>query len=130
MICKSLFCNREIIDEHGSREYCNNNNRCKNKHHAAIKKQELLRYREEESFKLRREVAINKLRILCKDRKVIEIPFTEFEMMSLDLTEPFFKQPRAESERIFYNFFFEEFKLRYSVMSEMIRIVRYKKMYV
>lgn len=130
MKCKSLFCNREIIDEHGSREYCNNNNRCKNKHHAAIKKQELLRYREEESFKLRREVAINKLRILCKDRKEIEIPFTEFEMMNLDLTEPFF-EPRYRQYTSYYcYFFFDEFKLRFSKLSEMIRIVRCKKMYV
>ena len=91
MKCKSLFCNREIIDEHGSREYCNNNNRCKNKHHAAIKKEELLRYREEESFKLRNEFAIKCFtQLLFKIKKTRFMIFKEFELLNLNLNDDIF----------------------------------------
>ena len=112
MKCRSVFCNKEIIDEQGSRRYCNNNNKCKNKHHAAITKQELLRYREEESFKLRSEFAIKCLNQLCKFKKNRRMRFEEFEFIKLDLNDDiFFKTGFGE---YIYNYKIDSYSIFHS----------------
>lgn len=123
MICRSMFCQNELGDDvQGSRKYCDKNNKCKNKHHASIKKEELLRYREEESFKLRREFAIQCLSQLCQIETYRDMPIEEFEMMNFDLSDGIFSLTDCSDDII--EFTIDQYIIFYSVMDGWIHIYK------
>lgn len=122
LYCKYENCRRSLGEKYKTRKYCNNNDKCKNAHHAAKTKQELNKFRDEHSFNIRRDHAITCLNKLCKREAFRDMPIEEFEMMNFDLSDGIFLF--ADSKVDIVEFTIDQYIIFYSFRDSWIYIYK------
>ena len=122
--CKNIFCDRVLYNVSDSRKFCDNNNKCKNDFHNALRKEKAEFADKIVQLHLMSQEYQRRIEIILKNRKIKILPMDEFDLMGVDLTSEIFELKYVSEDMTYFEFRFEDYVIYSWFMEGEVAICR------